>query len=57
MKVRDNRNNSELAKGKIVSIYRWGDGITVTLDTGYDIIIERPEIESMLEPKEVGNNK
>ena len=50
MEVRDNRiGNQMVATGKIASIYHWSSGgITITLDTGYDVILEATELVECL---------
>lgn len=50
MKVTDNRSKSTLAEGKVIDIYRWGGGITLTLDTGYIVFLEKQEVAKILEP-------
>ena len=50
MKVTDNRAKSIVAEGKVTDIYRWGGGITLTLDTGYSIFLEKQEVATILEP-------
>ena len=34
-------------KGTIASIFDWGDGLTITLDKGFDIILTNEEIETI----------
>ena len=48
MEIKDNRTeypSLNIIKGKIVDIYNWKEGITITLDTGYDVELSNTEIE------------
>ena len=53
--VKDNRESTggalDAIKGRMVEIHDWGQGITITLDTGYSITLDNREVERIKERK------
>ena len=55
MEIRDNRMEHligvSIAKGGIVSIYVWKGGMTITLDTGYSVVLKAQEVKQIQDAK------
>ena len=49
MIIRDNRGvgYAKIAEGKIISVCFFGNGISITLDTGYNVYLEHFELEEI----------
>jgi len=49
MIIRDNRTAeyAKIAEGQIISVCYFGNGISITLDTGYNVYLEDFELEEI----------
>ena len=60
MEIIDNRvtdtisskRENVIVKGSIVSIQRWNIGISITLNTGYDVVMTAAEVKQIMEDKD-----
>lgn len=48
MIVKDNRTGVELFRGAITSLFPWQGSITVNLDTGYRILLEKEDMDKLM---------
>jgi len=46
------KRENVIVKGSIVSIQRWNIGISITLNTGYDVVMTAAEVKQIMEDKD-----